>query len=642
MGLSSVLSDTGGGRRGHRGLVAGMLFVSALLAVSSLVGDSLTFDETIHLTAGISYLETGDYRLSPETPPLAQAFAALPLLLLDQEPPGPASPGWRSSDIWRVGRHWLYDLNDGEHLLMVARLMMVLLLLATSLSTYFLARAIFGPRAALLALLLATLSPTYLAHGRLVTTDMSATLVAILALLAVARLSERFSWARLLLACTATAAASLVKFSWPILVPAYVLMGLWTLWHDRSWRRGLLLVVTASLICISTWASIWACFGFRYSPFRGERSQEAMVMAMPSRQIAQPASMGQAWETVFFDEAGRPMTDSASELIRFARRRRLLPESYLYGMAYTMRFPQGRPSYLNGRISTTASAAFFPVAFLLKTPVPTMLLLVAGLLVLAFSKLEIVRNRLLFAGLATYCVVYAIAALSAGYNLGHRHLLPLYPAVFAVAGAAALVLPSHLRWFKVAPVVLLVALPTLSVWPHFLSFFNVFGGGMRGGYRHLLDSNLDWGQDLKRLASYAREKEEDEIKLAYFGSADPTRYGFRATLLPSFLSFEAPDAVLGPGTYVISATQLAGLYKRACRRESWRDPALIEYYGQLVKRAATHSGELAGREAEQRLVELRPCRLIAALSSRDADDRIGASLFVFRLDQGELDQILAP
>lgn len=292
--------------RSHRLVVAALLLLTAFLAINSLVGDSITFDETAHLTAGMSYLMTGDFRLAPETPPLAQMWAACPLLLLDARWCSPHTPGWREGDVWRVGRIWLFDLTDGERLLLPARCMMVLLLVATCLSTYALARTLFGHRAAILALTLAALSPTYLAHGRLVTADMPATLCMTVTLLAFSRLLQRITWTRLLLAFLATAAVSLVKFSWPLILPALAVMAVFVVcrrcpidcapldWAARRfagpktgsvrlaqrWRRAVAIAAIMLLVGATTWVSIWACFGLRYSPFCGEDRDRASILGV--------------------------------------------------------------------------------------------------------------------------------------------------------------------------------------------------------------------------------------------------------------------------------------------------------------------------------------------------------------------------
>ena len=100
----------------HRVIVPILLAVAAALTITSLVGDSITFDETSHLTSGYSYLKTGDFRLAPDHPPLAKVWCALPLLLIDNKWPPPETNGWRDGDVWKVGRGWLFDLNNGERI----------------------------------------------------------------------------------------------------------------------------------------------------------------------------------------------------------------------------------------------------------------------------------------------------------------------------------------------------------------------------------------------------------------------------------------------------------------------------------------------------------------------------------------------
>ena len=184
----AALADT---RRGRGAAVAALLAGAGLLAVSSLIGDSITFDELHHLTSGYSYLQTGDFRLASTSPPLAKMWCAWPLLLTNNQWPAADSPAWQAGDVWAVGRLWLFELNDGERLMTIARCMDVVLLLGVCLSVYFLGARLFGPRAGLIALVLAVFSPSLLAHGRLATTDIPLTLAVTLTLLAFARLLER-------------------------------------------------------------------------------------------------------------------------------------------------------------------------------------------------------------------------------------------------------------------------------------------------------------------------------------------------------------------------------------------------------------------------------------------------------------------
>jgi hypothetical protein len=649
------------------------LALSGTLAVSSLLGDSINFDEMADLTAGMSHLLTGDFRLSPAHPPLSKMWAALPLLLTEQQWISPDTPGWVEGQTFQVGRAWLCDLNPGERLIIPARCMVVILLLALCWCIYAAGRALFGPRAGLIALLLAAFSPSFLAHGRLVTTDLPLTFLALATLLAFARLFKQVTWGRLAAACLALSCASLVKFSWVLLVPALLLMGVmavsgpepirYSLWlrparlavAGQARRRELKLPASrAAAVAViglaaaaCAWVSIWSCYGWRYSPFRGPDRDRAMMM--PAGTVGQPlpTTMAGAWQSVVHDINGRPMHDWGTRLILWARSHRLLPEAYLYGLAYTKRTTEARPAYLMGSITSRGRKAYFPIAFALKTPLPTLLLLAAGLGAVLTGRVSTRREPLLLAGLSSFALLYGAVAVTSEVNIGQRHILPLYPAVMIFAGAAvAWCAWRPARWLTAAAIIWLAG-ANLYIHPHYLSYFNELAGGAAGGHRYLADSNLDWGQDLKRLARYARLHPDRNIKLAYFGSADPTRYGFDCQLLPCYLPNDAKAAQLTAGTYVISVTQLLGLYLPAARDDYWRNPDVLAAYRNLSQRFAgdgpAAEGESLDRRSERARFEfLRQARLLQRLKHRPPDERIGYSLFVYFLSQADVDELTAP
>ena len=151
----------------HRVVVPALLLFTAFRAVTSLRSDSVTFDEPFHLVAGVNAWRNADYRLSPDHPPLARMWAALPVLFMGYRWPEADNRAWVDADSATFAVDWLFGLNDGQRLVVAGRCMMVVLLLATCATVYALARTLFGPAAGLLALVLAALSPTLLAHGRL-------------------------------------------------------------------------------------------------------------------------------------------------------------------------------------------------------------------------------------------------------------------------------------------------------------------------------------------------------------------------------------------------------------------------------------------------------------------------------------------
>ena len=659
------------GRRSHLFLVAAGLVLAALLAISSLLGDSINFDETADLTAGMSHLVTGDFRLSPAHPPLSKMWAALPLLLTDQRWVPPQTPGWGEGQTFQVGRTWLCRLNDGERLMAIARGMVVALLLATCLCIYVMARSLFGPGAGLLALTLAVLSPTLLAHGRLVTTDLPLTLCAAITLLAFARLLRQVTWARLVCAGLSIGAMSLVKFSWLLILPALVLMAGVAVFRDtpmpvslrppaassrggpvylqRRSARAATVVAIGVFMAAFVWVSIWTCYGWRYSPFRGPDRGRALMMPAGRADQPLPTTMDGAWESVLHDVDGKPLRGGLVRAVLWARHHRLLPEAYLYGLAYTKRTTATRPAYLNGAISYQGWTAYFPIAFAAKTPLATLLLLAAGLIAIFKGQVSTGREPILLAGLAAFALVYAAFAVTSHVNIGQRHILPLYPAVMIFAGASAAWLDRRPARWLVGAAVLWLAGTNLYIHPHYLSYFNELAGGPAQGHRLLADSNLDWGQDLKRLARYARRHPDQTIKLAYFGSSDPTCYGFPCEMLPSYLPNQAHPAELGPGTYVISVTQLLGLYQPTASRAFWENSRNRETYRKQYHAFVGRGAETAPAEqtpdsqaTHARFELLRRGRLLSRLRNRSPDERIGYSLFVYRLTQADLDILTAP
>ncbi len=165
--------------------------------------------------------------------------------------------------------------------------------------------------------------------------------------------------------------------------------------------------------------------------------------------------------------------------------------------------------------------------------------------------------------------VYLAATATRGLQIGHRHLLPIYPFLFLAAGEAL----SALRGWRAprgasvaAALLLWYAGGTLAQHPHHLAYFNELAGGPGNGWRRLVDSNLDWGQDLKRLAAWLRENPAPGLKLSYFGSADPAYYGIESEALPGYTAPHAPRITreIRPGDVLaVSATNLQGVYLEA-------------------------------------------------------------------------------
>ena len=163
--------------------IAGILLaVMFFTAVFSMKNDALTFDELSHIPAGYSYLTQQDYRINPEHPPLIKDLAAAPLLGLDLNfPSGHSTWEQEQGPVWWMqfdfGTQFLFKSdNPADKIIFLARLPMILLLICLGAFIFFWSRQLYGNKFGLLALTLFSFSPTFLAHGRFVTTDIAAAL----------------------------------------------------------------------------------------------------------------------------------------------------------------------------------------------------------------------------------------------------------------------------------------------------------------------------------------------------------------------------------------------------------------------------------------------------------------------------------
>ena len=647
-------------RLARRVLIGTLLAVYALAAGSSIRQKSITFDELAHLTGGFSSWTSRDYRLFPQNGQFPQRWAALPLVVSGFRFPTLDQPAWWSSDVEAVGHQFLYAIgNDHEALVWRARLMMIPLGMLLGWLCYAWSARLFGPTAGLVALVVFVFSPSMLAHGPLATSDLSAALLFTGALASLWRVLHRADPLRTAGSALVMGLLFVTKMSALLMVPVAAALVAIRIWQGRPFvwsgqprrvlggRRRLLRASIAILLVhvVGVIIVIWASYGFHYATFR---------TAVPDRDHM---FVGETIETLAEDEYVRVP-------IRLARDLRLLPEPYLFGLAHVLNRSGRFIGFLNGQYSLNGWWFFFPYCWLVKTP-----LAVFGLLVLAAAaawrypaRLRQGRRRLWrtayrLTPLLVFLAVYGAATVSSRLNLGERHLLPAYPAVFILAGGAACWLSRrHLVAAGVAAL-LLVSLPidALRIWPHYLAYFNTFAGGPASGYRHLVDSSLDWGQDLPGLERWlAREADRISprpVYLSYFGSGDPAHYRIGARQLYSYQDWrrERPLYALRGGIYCISATMLQTVYTRAAGR--WAAPyeAAYQQRGLEIERSSVDTnGTLvpsdrditAWRRLASEFDELRLARLSAYLRRRAPDAQIGYSILIFRLDDREVQEAL--
>ncbi len=520
--------------------------VFAGLTVHSYTQKSATFDEPLHLLAGYAAVQAGDFRVDPTHPPLGRMWAALPLLVVEEPELGLEQVDAMRGRDWlqrntQASRQFMFADNDGERLLYLARGMVVALGIALGLLLYRWSRQWSGDAAGIAVVAAYVLTPSFLAHSALVTTDVPITVAMTAAVYAAWRFVQRPSLGWLIALGLATGAAAATKFSGVLLAPMLcVLLGVaaWSPASPVRWRHvaGALLAVAAM-----SWLVVWAAYGFRFAP-----SATSTWLFHADRVPAVQQHFG-GWLS----------------LATWVDQHRLLPNAFTHGALLADASVVQIPAYLAGSYSESGWWYYFPIAFLVKAPVVFVLLALSGL---GLTILSVVRRPL--SHLDAWFVVVPVlvigaAAVMSGINIGVRHILPIYPFLLLALGRmVATIVASPRPWLRwtLAAGAIFWAVQVGRAHPHHLAYFSAAIGGAHNGGAYLADSNLDWGQDLKALKGWMDAQHVTHINLAYFGTADPAYYGIEWTPLPGSGLGIAGQRPQLPGYVAISATMQSGVY----------------------------------------------------------------------------------
>lgn len=491
------------------------LLLSYWLMVSSALQKSATVDEQSHLFRGAAYLKTGATHFLLGHPLLSSTLSALPLLTESNLQLPQEHPAWAAGNWSIAGDSFLWRINDAPlRLLFLGRLPVIWMTLLLAAVAFRWTRELAGAFIGLLAMGALLFDPNVLANGRLITGDIPLTLFFLTTIYAYWHwLTRGRKWEWLLLTGIAFGLAGATKFNAALLVPILGLLGGYAAIKERNWQPVAGVMGAGG----GGWVLITAVYGFQL--WHG---------FLPG---------GAFWADLFWE------------------------------LQY---FGKSHGAYLAGNTSTDGWWYYFPVAFALKTPLPTLFLL---LMACGIQAASFIRHRhptpikpyaWLFLLLPT--AVYIIASMNSSLNIGYRYLLPMLPLLYIFAivtvwqkGQSAL---SHVA--PLAPLFLLLI--ALINWPHYLPYFNQLAGG--DGWRLLSDSNVDWGQDLPALADWQAAHKAETIYLSYFGTAHPSAYGVDAVPIPSWsVAAEQADparqvynpADPAPGWYAISVTNLHGV-----------------------------------------------------------------------------------
>ena len=604
-------------------LLAILMLAHAALVVHAAWRSSVTIDEFAHVPAGVSYWQTGTFALYHHNPPLAKLLAALPVLA--SHPAVDYDHAWARArahgepvsqvefgdDFMRANAARYFDLFRR------ARLPFVLLSIFGMALVFRWGRDLGGDGGGLLAAALWAFEPNLIAHAGLATTDLTATVLFFWTIGSLRRCRVDPSAPRIALAGIVAGMALLTKFTALMLLPLGALLAFLPPRESARRRRAVLLVPLIALFVLN----LGYLFEGTGRPL-GSFPFLSPALTKPRTGGAIPHRESRFYRMLFEQRQNR------FDGTWLGRIPAPVPGEYLLGLdEQAFEADPGLPGggyavSLRGEIRRGGWWWYDPYALLIKVPLPVWGLLLFAAAVAASWPAARRRVPEEIAWAAPAAVLLVLMSTMTGLDLGVRYLLPILPFLFV--GIARLAHPEVTARLGRPGVVAIgmalvwLAAGTLRVHPHELSYFNEAAGGPAGGARHLLDSNIDWGQDLLELRRVLhREGVAGSIGLAYFGAVDPALAGIDFRLpprdprvVPAGHAVDSDRLPLQPGLYAISVNFLYGLPHRVLAPDGtsvMSDENAFAYFRRLTPFARAGysialfrlgAGEMARLEAE--------------------------------------------
>jgi len=460
---------------------------------------SITVDEIVMIPSAYYHLVDADFQLVNEHPALPKILAALPLLFVQPNETAwdPTSSTTVEDFKWeRMYKFWDLNGKKFQSISFWARVPMIFLTVGLGILIFLFARTLFGARTAVLAVALFSLEPTILGHGRVVQTDGPAAFGYFLFFLALYFYTSKTTWRRAVCLGAAVGIALLTKYSM-LLVGLVLAPALIILWWRSSWRRAI--PIQTAIIALTMLVVINAAYYFK---------------------LRSLTYVDYRWLAVNFGSYAHAVTTLTQSLSY------ILPKEFLLGICFQILHNRyGHSASLLGMYSQTGWWYYFPVALVLKTTIPLLLMSLVSVL---WAVVRMIRHRdIRFMWLLTPVVVYMIFVLFSHIDIGVRYMLPLFPFVI-ILSAWMLDELLKMKWRTVGTVatVLLVGwivFEAIRAYPNHIVYMNQFASRAPHWW-YLSDSNVEWGDDLHELAQYLQAKGERRVLDATLGGFGILRF----------------------------------------------------------------------------------------------------------------------
>ena len=509
---------------------------------------SPAIDETAHLPAGLSHFETGRIELYAVNPPLVRLLASLPVYAI-----GPNHDWSRhNSDIsaraeFPVSKDF-FRANGPTTLryYVIARLALLPYHALGIIAVFLVGRRAFTSWFGVIAAGMWVLSPAMLGNGAMITPDSGASVAGVVFVYLLLTKSWVSLWRDVLLCSVASGYVVCTKFTWIVVLPFIVLLHSLLICGGRFFSYSVLFrLATGALLASLT---INLVYGFDRSFTR----------------------LGD----IHFSSSGLNTTNPDADLGRtnrfhgtwMARIPCPLPQTFIEGIdVQRSDFERGYRSYLMGQWKHGGWWYYYLVGFLVKEPIGFQLMLYVSILHGFWGWKRWTRDGIREWALILVppVLIFTLVSSQTGFNHHMRYVLPAYPFLFIIA-ARTVTLGRFWKWFSYACMTWQAA-SVLWFAPHWMSYFNEAAGGPLNGHKWLVDSNIDWGQDILGLKKWQdKHPEVTDLQAALFTGFDPKDIGLKFRLPAPYIAGEpqtlSKDKLRGPqpGWYAVSVCQLKG------------------------------------------------------------------------------------
>ena len=508
------------------------LIFFAMICYFSQNEKSVTVDEFSHFPSGIYNLLTLDWRMDHESPPLIKCLPAITSIIT--QPKIDPKLFKREPNPWSMGYHFMYNNQaDYQDIFRYGRCVIILVGCILGWFIYRFGTQLYGQAVGLLALFLYVLNPNIIAHAGLTTIDIGASCFIFISIYYYWKFLKKKDLPAAILSGVFLGFAQLSKFTALLLYPIFIII-IFIIAVKRVFLKNLnssnhnkhvllkdivyiLTIILVSLLVINA--------GYIFSG--------TFTQIGDYHFISGPLNKISSW---IGDTIPLP-----------------LPYDYISGFDSQLAISAGNNpfyiSYLMGEHSLNGWWYYYIIAFIVKNPLAFLLILLMAIVTsIKKGSLKIEDNLCIWTPVIIFFLHFS---LFTHIPIGIRFLLPVFPLLCLAAGSTLTLDFFKNKIGKIAVSLLAICylIPAITMYPNYLSYFNIIAGGSDNGHRWLIDSNLDWGQDLPGLKKYMEENGIDKIKLGYFGRVNPELYGIKYTL---------PKKHLEEGIYAISINFLVG------------------------------------------------------------------------------------